>query len=65
MWRGIKHDFVLDEDEYGEFCVIPLAGGEYFAKVDVEDFEQLVALSDGGGCSSPGAANVYIRRQVV
>jgi hypothetical protein len=39
-WPAIKHDFVLDEDEYGEFCVIPVGRKvKYFAKVDAADFE--------------------------
>ncbi len=42
MWPAIKHDFVLDSDEYGEFCVIPVGrSGKHFAKVDVDDFENV------------------------
>jgi hypothetical protein len=38
-----KYDYLLDSDEYGEFCVIPLSSrkGEYFAKIDPEDFEDI------------------------
>ena len=37
-----KCDFVLDEDDHGEFCVIPLRGkGGFFAKIDPEDFADI------------------------
>jgi hypothetical protein len=36
-----KFDFVLDEDEFGEFCVVPVSGGKYFAKIDPEDYEEI------------------------
>jgi len=36
-----RFDFVLDEDEFGEFCVVPLAGGKYFAKIDPEDYPEI------------------------
>ncbi len=40
---GAKFDFVLDEDEFGEFCVVPLfgKGRPYFAKIDPEDYEEI------------------------
>jgi hypothetical protein len=34
-------DFILDSDEHGEFCVIPLGPtGKLFAKIDPDDFEK-------------------------
>lgn len=38
-----KFDFVLDEDENGEFCVVPLTGrgGPCIAKIDPEDYEEI------------------------
>ncbi len=35
-------DFILDSDEHGEFCVIPLGGKtNLFTKIDVQDFEDI------------------------
>jgi len=36
-------DFILDSDEHGEFCVIPLSGqqGKFFAKIDCCDFDDI------------------------
>lgn len=37
-----KCDYILDEDNEGEFCVIPLGGrGNFFAKIDPEDFPDI------------------------
>jgi hypothetical protein len=41
MPEKLIHDFVLDEDEHGEFCIIPISGLKYFAKIDVEEFEDI------------------------
>lgn len=39
---NVKTDFILDEDEHGEFCVIMLRSKrEVFAKIDVEDFADI------------------------
>jgi hypothetical protein len=39
----MKTDFILDSDEHGEFCVIPLKSkhGVFFAQIDCCDFEDI------------------------
>jgi hypothetical protein len=46
-----KFEFLLDSDEEGEFCVVPLGGkaaGKFFAKIDVDDYEDIARFNWSG-----------------
>lgn len=46
--KEAKFVFVVDNDDDGEFCVIPLGGkaaGRFFAKIDVDDYEDIARFN--------------------